>query len=532
MSAVVKALVAGCVLSVAVSAVEKKETILKKEFVAAPEAKYLEGKVEKVEVAPLPFCKDGSEYGPQGCAIYETAEMELSCPKPYKMDKSTGQCLTKTYGESATVCPKGTELDGKHCVSEIVQPAEEYCKKGELSKQGCLVYGEEKVVAPKYKDAKYDCPKGYKLDGEQCYKDIKEDSDYVCEKGYDLDGKKCVTVETASLECKKGQLVKGDCVETDVADVVQSCPKGSKSDGKGCYEVVTSEATAVCEKGYELDKKEKKCITEVLIQAMPTKKGESFKVDCHGKTDEKGNCYQTHKSDVAWVCEKGFEMDKHGKKCESIAHVEAEYECPKGYETAATGKKADCIKTKVYKPKCPKGFKQSDKGLCVKTLKEKPSTVCPKGTDESKGKCYTVDVVPASVSCPKDYDLQKDGCVKEGWSKAGEDKVYKSKFSCPKGFKLDGEDCIAYEKSKPTVVCEKGYDLDGKKCIAVHAVAPQAMCPKGFVGGKGKDACTRVTYDKVRFECPKGSEDHGKKCYISQEVDAVKGAYAPPAQKK
>jgi hypothetical protein len=371
------------------------------------------------------------------------------------------------------------------------------------------------------------------LDGEQCYKDIKEEGDYVCEKGFDLEGKKCVTYETAPLECKKGELVKGDCVESDVADVEQSCPKGSKSDGKGCYEVITTEPTPVCEKGYELDKKEKKCTTDVLIQAVSGKKGQSFDVDCKkGKQDEKGNCYQTHKADVAWVCEKGFEMDKKGKKCESVVPVEAEYECPKGYETAATGKKADCIKTKIYKPKCPKGFKQSDKGVCTKKISEKAAKVCPKGTEESKGKCYTVDVVPADVSCPKDYDLSKEGCVKPGYAKAGEDKIYKSKFDCPKGFKLEDDSCVAYEKSKPTVVCEKGYELDGKKCIAYHTVAPQAMCPKGFVGGKGKGECTRVSYDKVRFECPKGSEDKGKKCYIEQEVVPSKGAFAPAATKK
>jgi len=215
----------------------------------------------------------------------------------------------------------------------------------------------------------------------------------------------------------------------------------------------------------------------------------------------------------------------------SIVPVQPEFECPKGYELTQGSKNGDCVKTKVYKPKCPHGFKQSDKGTCTKTIHEKPASVCPKGQDLKGGKCESVEVVPASPACPKEFDLAKDGCVKAGYAIPGEDKLYHSKFVCPKGFKLDHKEnvCLSYEYTKPTVVCEKGFDLvDGKKCETTHQVAPEAGCPHGFIAsGNSKDACVKTTYEHPHFECPKGSEDHGKKCYIDQAQPEIKAAYAP-----
>jgi hypothetical protein len=313
------------------------------------------------------------------------------------------------------------------------------------------------------------------------------------------------------MVCKKGTLSKGGCVETHIASPKPVCPKHTKFDGKGnCLSKDKTKPVKVCEKGYELSKKGH-CETQVLVQAMPTKKGVEVDFKCHGHTDEKGNCYQSHKTEAALVCEKGYELD--GKHCISYVSLPSELECPKGFETASVGTKADCVKTKVHKPKCPKGFKES-KGQCIKTHKSKAAKVCPKGTDGHK-KCVEVVEAEPEMVCPKGFEATKGGCMKPGYAVPGNRKVYEPKFKCPHGFKLDKKAMVCRDSSKvqPMVVCEKGYELHGKKCVATHTIAPIAMCPKGFVGGKDGKGCSRVTYERPHFKCPKGAQDHGKKCF-------------------
>uniref|UniRef100_A0A0G4GY41 Oocyst wall protein n=1 Tax=Chromera velia CCMP2878 TaxID=1169474 RepID=A0A0G4GY41_9ALVE len=502
----------------------------------APVPKHGGARMEKVEVPPEPYCPDGSEYGPAGCAFHETAEPEISCPHPYKMT-GKGLCTTTTKGESAHVCPKGSELDGHRCITEVLAEVESSCHKGVMMKDHCLVRGEPEIIKPVYEHPDYTCPKGYVYDHKECVLETEVGVDYICDKGWELDGHKCYMYETQGPVCKRGILTGGACVQTDIASPEPKCPHGTDFDGKGaCVTEVHEKPTMVCEKGYALAKHDK-CEAKVLIQAVPLKKGQTVPFDCHGHTDEKGNCYQIHETEAAPVCDKGYELIGH--KCISLVSVAPDLECPHGFETSAVGKKADCVKTKVWDAQCPHGFDEDGKGGCVKVHKSKAAKVCPKGYDQKHSSCVSIDIKPATPVCAKEFQLTKDGeCMIPGYSVPGADKTYPIDYDCPHGFDLDEKNlvCRSYEKSKPMVVCEKGYELDGKKCIATHTTNALAMCPKHFVGGKG-GVCTRVTYDHPHFKCPKGTEGSHGKCYVMQEVVAhpvaapAKG-YAEPVKGK
>lgn len=496
-----------------------------KDFGPVPE--YGKGYQVPVEVPPIPVCKDGSVYDPSvGCAYVDYADPKPDCPHPYKLDKHSGACVTKTYGESTIICPNGSYMEKHKCLSELSAPVNIYCKHSDaiLSDEGCIIRSEPVHYPDEFVEPYWNCPKKFKLIDGTCIAEIAADVDIYCEEGWALHGKKCVSMDYVNPLCDKGYSYgAGGCDLVEIAQPVGRCPKHTVEIKGQCMQEITEKPSYVCEKGYDFNGKGK-CEARVLIQAVvDSKKGASFELDCkHGQIDPKtGECYQIHYSSPVAVCDKGFEMQK--KKCVSFIPVEYEFECPKHYTWSKDG---TCIKNGHAKPKCPKGYKLDVKtGLCGAQLSQKPASMCPKGTSSLQGSkksdCVTLEYAEPIPSCKHGYDLVKGQCIKPGSVKAGKDKIHDAVYECPKGFKLSKSDltCYSYLEAEPEPICEKGYSMEKKKCIAYHQVAAQAMCPKGYINDGKSNRCMRVSYTRPIFECPKGANDHGKKCFIYQDND-------------
>jgi hypothetical protein len=473
----------------------------------APEPQYKERKSEPfVEVAPIAVCPDGS-FSTAGCATIVTADASYSCPHPYKMDKVSNTCTATTFAKPTIYCPKGAVEHKKKCLTTETAPLEHVCpKKTTETKDGCQYPGKEGTPDVEV-EPKFTCPKGSKLEHDQCVSVEKVDGELVCDKGFELYGKKCVSRIPAPYECKKGEYHDGRCVFTETVPQTVVCPKKANYEGKGCAVVETSAPAAVCDKGYVLEGKY--CYRKVIITAQyenNMKKDDVATFKCTHKTDEHGNCYTVEKTKPAPVCPKG--ADLKGKKCVTVTVLAPEYGCPKKYEPSGKGQ---CVKITETKPKCPKGYKSAD-GQCWKTVAESPAFYCPPGTDGDKGKCKKAISVPAAAVCPKKASMDKSGrCIYPG--KPGEPgQIVAPKSYCPKGFHQMTDGCVRDVSSAGEYTCDKGFVLHKKKCVAEHSIAPIMMCPKGYVSVKG-GVCSKTSYEHPTFVCPDGSTGKGKKCY-------------------
>jgi len=480
-----------------------------------------------IEVAPIAVCPDGS-FSSSGCATVDTADATYSCPHPYKLDKKSNTCTATLFSKPDVTCPAGSiEHKGKCLTSETV-PFELQCpKKTVESKGGCVEPGDsgspDREVQPKYS-----CPKGTKLDGENCVASTKTKGVYSCDKGYELVKSKCVTRVSVPMTCEKGELHGDRCISTETVPKTNVCPKKANYEENGCATVETSAPSAVCDKGYVLTGKF--CIRKLIISTSnapppvveskgkkgeapvappPAKKDESpssFK--CKYQEDEAGNCYTEEKVKPQPVCPKG--ADLKGKKCVSVEILPAESGCPKGYEE----EKGGCVKVESFPAKCPKGYKPDD-GQCWKTQSEAAAFSCPDGAADKKG-CSQVVTVPAAVKCPKKADLDESGrCIQRGYS-GSKSRIISPKKTCPKGYHQMSDGCVKDVSTEGDYVCDKGYTLQKKKCVSEHTIQPIMMCPKGYVSVKG-GRCTRTTYEAPSFVCPEGSIGKGKKCYQAPE---------------
>jgi len=490
----------------------------------APEPKFKGAEKENfVEVAPIAVCPDGS-FSTAGCATVEVADATYSCPHPYKMDKNSNTCTATTFAKPVVTCPKGAVEHKGKCLTTETAPLERACPKGTTeTKDGCQEAGKEGTPDDEV-EPKFTCPKGTKLDGDQCVSNEKVEGILTCDKGFELEGKKCVSKVSVPMDCKEGEFRDGRCLRTETAPQTVVCPKKANYEGKGCAVVETSSPSAVCDKGYVLSGKV--CVRKVIITAQyenASKKDEIASFKCKEKVDENGNCYMEEKAKPAPVCPKG--ADLKGKKCVSVEVVPPEYGCPKKFEASGKG---ECIQIIESKPSCPKGYKAAE-GQCWKTVAESPAFACPPGATEDKGKCTKVGTVPAAAVCPKKASMDKSGrCIIPGKEGTPGNIVAPKQF-CPKGYHQMTDGCVKDVSSKGDYVCDKGYVLKKKKCVAEHSIAPVMMCPKGFISVKG-GKCTKTSYDPPSFVCPEGAVGKGKKCY--QEAPQEDTKYSPPPTKK
>ena len=306
------------------------------------------------------------------------------CPDGYKKEKDS--CVKKTEVDPEGQCPKGGELEGKHCVftTKVVKnefPAERPTKSPKLFKAKADKTHEGKkenrLLSAKEEPQKEE-PK-------EKVKTHKEAATFACPKGLELKGHKCISEESVpfQFECPKGYVQgKDECHPSDVKPV---CPKGTheskESKGKaGCVRKVETEPTVSCPKGGELKGKECEVVETVAANPVCPKGTHMSKGSCVGESTVKPKPGKKGKETLE--CPKNYELK--GKECKSFTEEDAVLVCSKGAELV--GK--ECVSTEVVsmESKCPKGYTQS-KGVCSKTSVGKPSYECPKDAEKKGSKC-------------------------------------------------------------------------------------------------------------------------------------------------
>jgi len=375
--------------------------------------------------------------------VGDKCELE-KCPKGFKREDN-GDCVKIVI---RITCPKGSTYNKitKLCVQKVIVKIS--CDKGyilNLKNNDC-----EKVVIT--------CPKGYKLNGDNCIGPL------VCDSGYKKVGDKCILIK-----CPKGfhKDKTGNCVKVTITLI---CPKGTKLNKKTktCVKKVIVKIS--CKKGFKLNLKTKKCYKVIVPCPKGTKKvGDKCikPLVCKKNYKKVGDKCQLVK------CAKGFKRSKNGVCTKLVIKIT----CPKGSKYNKITKK--CVMKVIVKISCKKGFK-----LNLKTKKcEKVIVLCPKGTKKVGDKCIR------PLVCRKGYKKVGDKC-----------KLVK----CAKGFKRDKNGACV--KIVIKITCPKGshYNKLTKKCIIKLIVI---RCGKGFKKNLKTKKC-----EKVIVPCPKGTKKVGDKC--------------------
>lgn len=394
---------------------------------------------------PKGYSSDGS-----ACIRVQISDLLYKCPKGFKIGP-TGDCFhTKKCEEVIFNCPPGYYLHGdkKSCVAyHEAEPIFE-CKKGSLEGMECVEH--------KFEHPEAYCTKDYKLDGHLCVRHVEEKSQLRCING-ELDGKECYydLKEKPFVSCKKKdfQLIGGKCVRIIEEEADINCGDKQHYDAGWCVETVKEKAQEYCEKGYEMDKKSKKCIATESVSPDYSCKG--------GELGRDGTCHSKGKS-------------------------EPEVRCPKGYKL--------------------------DNGVCIQEEKIKPEEYCPNDTvvlpaevycksgDVAHDHCEVVDIKEPKKACPKGYTDDGKFCARDN-EILGEE-------VCQSGYFKKGK-CYMDLITKPSLMCkDKDYVLSAHgKCARAISAPVDYMCPNGYVLQNG--ACLRS--DPLYFQSNAEFDVHHKK---------------------
>ena len=401
-------------------------------------------------------CPNGGNLNGTKCTLRTNAtpHTEYTCPSGYT--KSGSSCY-KVYTASSNTtytCPNGGTLNGTKCNKSSSYNASCHTVYGSWISQGTKYYTSagaaytgdtSKLVyvgkvstggGIRYKYVYYtrtksnscSCPNGGSLSGSKCYisssYNATPHTTYTCPNGGNLSGSTCYTSSSynatphTSYGCPNGGTRDGNkCTITINAtqNTTYSCPSGYDRNGTECYKTYDAtpshgEGIYVCPNGGVLNGK--KCVITVDATKTPGK--------------------------VTYSCPTGYEYNKETKKCESKVNADKKdiykYSCPTGYTKIGDG--ADT--------KCQRKVKDDDKYYCedanaVFNEKNKTCTSTIKG--EQNG--YT---------CPTDYILQGDKCIKKSISTIDATVETKTnttyKYTWSRKSKLDGWEFTGKTKTK------------------------------------------------------------------------------------
>jgi hypothetical protein len=146
----------------------------------------------------------------------------------------------------------------------------------------------------------------------------------------------------------------------------------------------------------------------------------------------------------------------------------------------------------------------------VDTVKE-----CPKNhkmTEDENDIKRCVPIRESITSCPVDYILKDDKCIKKITTCANEHtKVMQNcalRVKCPQGYHQRGNECIL-----PTPQCSYGWNWNGKVC------EPERLtCPAGYILGQNNQCEHEIQ------KCPSNYKEYGNQC-IKEEPGCGYGFY-------
>eukprot|EP00923_Selenidium_pygospionis_P037860 GHVN01066263.1.p1 GENE.GHVN01066263.1~~GHVN01066263.1.p1 ORF type:complete len:546 (-),score=45.12 GHVN01066263.1:26-1663(-) len=406
---------------------------------------------ERLEVIPAVLqCDEGFRPFKGECAKTHKQKAHTKCPAGYRKGHHGGACVKEVVAPAKHICPHGHEFStlgkkkGEECAKIITVPAANGCAK-DYFPHGSQCIKEEKVKITK------SCPKGFTQDGNFCIQTLQHKAETDCPLGYHLKGFMCEAVVTAAafpvcpkhyevldgvcqrerkhspnFVCpKEATFVDGDCVTRNYVPNELVCPPGSwLKGGQYCVSAESVPAELRCPLHYSENGGE--CV-------KTDKKPHKHRCDHgFGLSDDERMCERLIKVRADSHCDGGKLI---GSKCEAIEEVRAEKICRLG-EIDQFG---NCVTRLEVAPEgyCRKGFSlpQGSRGMCQRTIKTAPDTVCPAGSDFKIGKCAVCTTHAPEITCPKKYFVsQTGGCQQTVTAKPS--------FGCPASYVIDKGMCF------------------------------------------------------------------------------------------
>lgn len=253
-----------------------------------------------VETAsPHPVCLNG-EYDDKVCLSYEVASPQVVCPTGFELsygDKSAQCEQPYTYSVKAP-CPKGTQENGKQCMSKSYVAPSYWCPPG-TNMQGnwCLMY------------EKYDCTpkmtpvtKTHKKHGHGHKKHLR------------LLG----AHEPHIIDEKKGKqqisVISKTCEKEIKTPVVKECPPDTFQSGKDCIQTHYHERGTI----------EKVDYNRIHAETICPKSFDWCHTSKKKHHENKETCCLRRAEEPLWECPHGFEQSHHG----CTRYYEPIYVCP------------------------------------------------------------------------------------------------------------------------------------------------------------------------------------------------------------
>lgn len=252
-----------------------------------------------------------------------------------------------------------------------------------------------------------------------------------CDDGYELRDENCISqeaVDTSKQFCRLGELIDDACVATEKADLVKNCPANSVEQGSQCLETTVKPAL----------------VRQFCPSGSIERDGECF-VFIGGKTCPAGvykerfwinrmRCYMarreiTDPSSDGCVGVNSPEMINEGNYCY--------------YDAADQFCRPDAVEID---------------GKCYTKQSKAQESYCETSYVLDSGNCKMTRKLDKSISCPAEFTLEADTCVKKITSKPEVD------LNCV-GVGLVEVDRKCYRQKIASKVCPENYKVEGDKCV-------------------------------------------------------------------
>lgn len=367
------------------------------------------------------------------------------------------------------------------------------------------------------------CPSGVlSLDG-ICLGLNKVAPNYICEDRTTPDHNGFCTEEVViepKIECPPRMQSIGDlCEREDTSDPIYDCPTGTQLTSLGCSSGKTLvPPSKSCPPGYHFHGKGA-CQMRIVESRVPVCPRDFALID--------GMCRATDHSKPEAVCPAGTIL-QDGICVEKLS-FEAVKKCPNGL--VWNEGEMMCIGESVVAAigQCHVGNLEND--VCVSAEVVAADVSCPAGStrrlDSSVGvMCEETRVIPAEISCPRDFELSRGGKEMTCLGRA----LVEGKMTCIEPFrKVEGDQC-EFLKIVPKILgCIDGGILKGTSCLGDRSQPPVVMCPDGYRYKLEGQICYQLLWSPPLPKCPKGYlfDELVEKCYASTEESPTANTVAP-----
>lgn len=326
--------------------------------------------------------------------------------------------LQNSVDAQQTICAVGYKFNGSECVASTDNSL--------ILQQPCNSCANK-------------CPTGYVFRDNACYPS-------TCIDGSPVVNGRCTSTTTTTVICPEHSVwTGGKCIKTSYGSLI--CEDGYTFQNGKC--VSSHQERPICTSGtYDITLK--KC-TQVVQKQCPS--GSSNAPD--------GSCTSTETATI--ICQPGYHIEGN------VCVTKTKQECIGG-----VWEYGNCVtkKTKTTIVKCPYGFIETN-GECQK--RGIAETVCPQNSYYDGTQCK----LQGSLSCPSDYSLRGNRCVKT-------EEVFIEAY-CPTGYNNEGHYCVKYIPAN--LVCAIGI-LENNYCVVTQQ--PEISCEYGYTLDSFTNMCTQI----------------------------------------